>query len=106
MNNEKPDHATPGVEDRPDLAADFLPPGYEDWKKEATALLKDAPFDRKMFTPTYEGITQPIYNAEDLQGSPVPGSFPRGPPMSGDPPPGWLRGRPLGGQPPDLPARP
>lgn len=81
MNNEKPDHATPGVEGGLDLAADFAPPGYEDWKKEAIALLKDAPFDRKMFTPTYEGITlKPIYNADDLQGSPVPGSFPGFPP--------------------------
>lgn len=81
MNNEKSDHATPGGEDRLDLAADFAPPGYEDWKKEAIALLKDAPFDRKMFTPTYEGITlKPIYNADDIQGSPVPGSFPGVPP--------------------------
>ena len=42
--------------------------------------LKGAPFDKKMLTQTYEGITlQPIYTPEDVKGLPhlggVPGAF-------------------------------
>ena len=40
---------------------------YEDWRKLVEAELKGAPFDKKMFTPTYEGITlKPIYRREDI----------------------------------------
>lgn len=49
------------------LLADFAPASYEEWKSAAEALLKGAPFDKRMLTPTPEGITlQPIYRREDL----------------------------------------
>lgn len=45
----------------------FAPATYEEWKSAAEALLKGAPFDKRMLTPTAEGITlQPIYRKEDL----------------------------------------
>ena len=48
------------------LLAEFSPVGYEDWKKLVQSELKDAPFDKKMFTATYEGIQlRPIYRRED-----------------------------------------
>ena len=44
---------------------EFPPVTYEQWKEEATATLKGAPFEKKLFTKTYEGITlEPIYTAE------------------------------------------
>ncbi|MEI6091304.1 MAG: methylmalonyl-CoA mutase family protein [bacterium] len=47
---------------------EFEIPTYEDWKSAATAALKGADFDKKMFTQTYEGITlKPIYNKEDVE---------------------------------------
>jgi methylmalonyl-CoA mutase len=47
---------------------EFEIPTYEDWKSAATEALKGADFDKKMFTPTYEGITlKPIYNKEDVE---------------------------------------
>lgn len=50
----------------PNLLKDFEPASYEAWRAAAEALLKGAPFEKKMLTPTVEGITlQPIYRAED-----------------------------------------
>ena len=41
---------------------EFTPPTYEEWKENCIALLKGAPFDKKMYTKTYEGITfDPMY---------------------------------------------
>lgn len=50
------------------LLQDVFPPAsYEAWKSAAEALLKGASFDKRMLTPTPEGITlQPIYRKEDL----------------------------------------
>ncbi|MDD6850570.1 MAG: methylmalonyl-CoA mutase family protein, partial [Veillonellaceae bacterium] len=47
----------------PDVPLDeFAPPTYEEWKDACIALLKGAPFDKKMYTKTYEGITfSPMY---------------------------------------------
>ena len=48
------------------LLADFPPVSYGDWHRLVEAELKGAPFDKRMFTPTYEGITlKPIYRRED-----------------------------------------
>ena len=49
--------------DFPDVPLDeFTPPTYEEWKENCIALLKGAPFDKKMYTKTYEGITfDPMY---------------------------------------------
>lgn len=46
---------------------EFEFPNYDEWKNAAVAALKGAPFDKIMFTDTYEGITlKPIYNKEDI----------------------------------------
>lgn len=47
----------------PDVPLDeFTPPSYEEWKANCETLLKGAPFEKKMFTKTYEGITfDPMY---------------------------------------------
>lgn len=50
---------------------EFERPTKEEWKESATAALKGAPFDKVMYTDTYEGITiQPLYIAEDIEGLP------------------------------------
>ena len=47
---------------------EFKIPTYEEWKEAAIAALKGAPFDKKMYTKTYEGITlQPIYTLADVE---------------------------------------
>ena len=44
---------------------EFAPTTYEQWKDEAVAGLKGAPFEKKLFSKTYEGITlEPIYTRE------------------------------------------
>ena len=44
---------------------EFVPQTYAEWKEEAIASLKGAPFDKKLLTKTYEGITlEPLYTAE------------------------------------------
>ena len=40
------------------LFAEFQPSTYREWYAEAEKLLKGAPFEKKMFTKTPEGITQ------------------------------------------------
>lgn len=43
-------------------------PTYDDWKDAAVKALKGAPFDKKMFTKTYEDITlEPIYTKEHTE---------------------------------------
>ncbi len=60
------------VEITKDFFSEFSIPSYEDWKIEAEKALKGAPFDKKMYTPTYEGITlNPIYNKEDRDSLPT-----------------------------------
>ena len=59
------------------LLAEFPPVTYDDWRKLVEAELKGAPFDKKMFTATYEGITlQPLYRSEDVMKLSHAGSFP------------------------------
>ncbi|MCL1855608.1 MAG: acyl-CoA mutase large subunit family protein [Clostridia bacterium] len=49
--------------------AEFAPQTYAEWKDEATASLKGVPFDKKLLTKTYEGITlEPLYTAEHAAG--------------------------------------
>ena len=60
---------------------EFKCPTKEEWRAEAEAALKGAPFDKRMYTPTYEGITlEPIYTLDDssdlLFGQSLPGEFP------------------------------
>lgn len=57
------------VENFPDVPLDeFTPPTDEEWKAACEALLKGAPFDKKMFTKTYEGITfDPMYTRKHTE---------------------------------------
>jgi methylmalonyl-CoA mutase len=59
------------------LLTEFPSASYEDWKQVVEAELKGAPFDKKMFTATYEGIKlKPIYRREDVAGLAHVNSFP------------------------------
>lgn len=65
------------------LLEDFPIPTYEEWRKVAEESLQGAPFEKKLLTKTYEGITlQPLYRAEDCQGLPHLASFPGFPPYT------------------------
>jgi len=49
------------------LLAEFPLPTYDQWRAAAEALLKGAPFEKKLITRTPEGIElQPIYRQEDV----------------------------------------
>lgn len=59
------------------LLAEFAPVSYDDWRKLVEVELKGAPFDKKMFAATYEGITlKPIYCREDVANLPHVNSLP------------------------------
>ena len=46
------------VTEFPEVTFDeFTPPTHEEWVDACNALLKGQPFDKVMFTKTYEGIT-------------------------------------------------
>ena len=52
-------------------------PATKSWRKLVEAELKGAPFDKKMFTATYEGITlKPIYRKEETDNLAHVNSFP------------------------------
>ncbi|MCL2684625.1 MAG: acyl-CoA mutase large subunit family protein [Synergistaceae bacterium] len=45
--------------------SEFGPVTYEEWKASAVASLKDASFEKSLFTKTYEGITlEPLYTRD------------------------------------------
>jgi len=51
------------------LREDFPVPTLDQWHEECVRLLKGIPFEKKMLTPTYEGITlQPMYSRANLEG--------------------------------------
>jgi len=59
------------------LLAEFPPASFDDWRELVEAELKGAPFDKKMLTATYEGITlRPIYRREDVANLPHVNSLP------------------------------
>lgn len=59
------------------LLEEFPPATYADWRKLVEAELKGAPFDKKMFSATYEGVQlRPIYRREDAAALPHVNSFP------------------------------
>ncbi len=59
------------------LLAEFAPVSVEDWRKLVEAELKGAPFDKKMYTETHEGIKlQPLYRSSDIANLPHVNSFP------------------------------
>ncbi|MBQ1918367.1 MAG: acyl-CoA mutase large subunit family protein [Schwartzia sp.] len=55
--------------DFPEVTFDeFTPPTDEEWKVACEALLKGAPFEKVMFTKTYEGITfDPMYTRKHTE---------------------------------------
>ena len=56
---------------------EFTPPTYDEWKEACIALLKGAPFEKKLFTKTYEGITfSPMYFHADTEPIQPTKSFP------------------------------
>lgn len=65
----------------PEVSFDEFPPvTYEEWRKEAEVTLKGAPFDKRLRTRTYEGITlEPLYVEENtsdfLQKTTLPGEI-------------------------------
>lgn len=72
------------------LFDEFALPTKEEWHNEAVSALKGAPFEKRMYTNTYEGIKlSPIYTLEDtesfLEDNDLPGMPPyrRGPSASG-----------------------
>jgi methylmalonyl-CoA mutase len=59
------------------VAADFPPPTYADWRQLVEAELKGVPFEKKLVARTYEGIAlQPIYRREDVADLPHVASLP------------------------------
>jgi methylmalonyl-CoA mutase len=59
------------------LLTEFAPVTFEEWRKLIDAELKGAPYEKRMLSATYEGITlKPIYRREDAAHLPHLGSFP------------------------------
>ena len=71
---------------------EFVPSDYEAWKEAAVAALKGAPFEKAMYTSTYEGITlDPLYTASDTQDLRAARTFPGSYPLRGASAAGNLR---------------
>lgn len=65
------------------FSAGFPMPTYDEWVAEVEKALKGAPFDRKMLTKTYEGITlRPIYTRNDWPPTSDPSGFPGASPFT------------------------
>ena len=69
------------MSDNGKLLSDFAVPTLEQWRVEVERLLKGAPFAKKMFTNTLEGLSVgPMYTAEDTRDLPwgdgMPGQAP------------------------------
>lgn len=63
------------------LLSGFEPVSYDQWKAAVEAELKGVPFDKKLLTPTPEGITlKPVYTPDDTADLSGPRSFPGFPP--------------------------
>jgi len=59
------------------LENEFIPTTFEEWKEKVTADLKGADFDKKLLTPTNEGITlKPLYTKGDIKELPFVNSLP------------------------------
>ena len=65
------------------FAEDFPLPTYEQWVAEVEKALKGAPFDKRMYTKTYEGVTlRPIYTRRDWPPEGDPSGFPASMPFT------------------------
>jgi methylmalonyl-CoA mutase len=59
------------------FAEGFPTPSYEQWVAEVEKALKGAPFEKRMLTKTYEGVTlRPIYTRQDWPAAGDPSGFP------------------------------
>lgn len=59
------------------LLSEFPAPTMEQWREEVVRLLKGAPYEKKMLSTTYEGITlSPIYTEDDVRNLPFHGTLP------------------------------
>ncbi|HWD18874.1 MAG TPA: methylmalonyl-CoA mutase family protein [Verrucomicrobiae bacterium] len=75
-------NATHAPAEKSRLLAEFPDVGYDDWREVVDAELKGAPFDKRMFSATAEGITlKPIYRREDVAALPHVASYPGCPPF-------------------------
>ena len=75
------------------LLAEFPPAGVEAWRKIVEADLKGAPFEKRMFTATHEGVMlKPLYRQEDVANLPHINSLPGFAPfVRGASPAGYLK---------------
>lgn len=65
------------------FAEGFSTPTYEQWVAEVEKALKGAPFDKKMLTKTYEGVTlRPIYTRQHWPPTGDPSGFPGAAPFT------------------------
>lgn len=65
------------------FADGFTMPTYEQWVAEVEKALKGAPFDKRMYTKTYEGVTlRPIYTRQDWPPTGDPSGFPAAMPFT------------------------
>src|SRR5512147_718692 len=65
------------------FAEGFPMPTYEQWVAEVEKALKGAPFDRRMYTKTYESVTlRPIYTRQDWPSAGDPSGFPAAMPFT------------------------
>jgi len=56
---------------------DFATPSYDEWVDEVNKALKGAPFEKKMYTKTYEGVSvRPVYTRQDWPPTGDPSGFP------------------------------
>ncbi len=77
------------------LLSEFPSASAADWRAVVEAELKGAPYDKKMFSATPEGITlRPIYRAEDLAAVSHLGGYPGGAPFVRGTRAGGYAGRP------------
>ena len=62
--------------------SEFPPTNYDEWKEAAVAALKGAPFEKSLFTQTYEGIKlEPLYTIEHTKDLEFVKTMPGEPPM-------------------------
>jgi methylmalonyl-CoA mutase len=65
------------IDESLNVAEEFPPVSYDQWKKQAEAELKGAPFEKKLVGQTYEGIPiQPLYTSKDWPGTTDASGFP------------------------------
>lgn len=78
----KDHHTVANIGTKPRFFNDFQPGSYSDWKNEANKALKGAPFEKKLISPTPEGISlKPIYTSDDVADLPEIASMPGFPPF-------------------------